>query len=225
VTLRRVFCSRATRSRPSRHVSRAIRSAELAKERLAAEVPELELIDPRSLVGRPGVHAADPTHLMIETRSIGLTGYQADDWLRDNHAIDFELVDHRLITPLFTFAHGEAEVERLVAALRALVDEHPDVGGETDVAPLPSRAELRTEQAMLPREAFFARSDNVKPSEASGRVSAELVTPYPPGIPALAPGEAITQPIVEYLEEIVAAGAFLEGAAEQSLDTFRVVAE
>ena len=78
---------------------------------------------------------------------------------------------------------------------------------------------------MLPREAFFACSDNVKPSEAPGRISAELVTPYPPGIPALAPGEAVTQPIVEYLEEIVAAGAFLEGAAEQSLDTFRVVAE
>jgi arginine decarboxylase len=204
---------------------RAIRSAELAKARIAAEVPELKVVDPRSLVGRPGVHQADPTHLMIETRSIGLTGYQADDWLRDNHAIDFELVDHRRITPLFTFAHGEAEVERLVTALRALVDEHPDVGGKPDIAPLPSRTDLRTEQAMSPRDAFFAHRDHVKPREAPGRVSAELVTPYPPGIPALAPGETITQPIVEYLEEIVAAGAFLEGAADQSLDSFRVVAE
>jgi arginine decarboxylase len=51
------------------------------------------------------------------------------------------------------------------------------------------------------------------------------VTPYPPGIPVVAPGELITQPIVDYLQEIVEAGAFLEGAADQSLDSFRVVAK
>jgi arginine decarboxylase len=64
----------------------------------------------------------------------------------------------------------------------------------------------------------------VKAREAEGRVSAELVTPYPPGIPVLAPGETITRPIVDYLEKIVAAGAFVEGATDQSLSEFRVVA-
>jgi hypothetical protein len=88
-------------------LDRAIRAAELPRERIAAEVPELEVVDLRTRVGRPGVAAADPTHLMIETRSIGLTGYQADDWLRDERSIDIELADHRRITPLFTFAHGE----------------------------------------------------------------------------------------------------------------------
>jgi len=206
-------------------LDRAIRAAELAEERIGTEVPELQLVSPRSLVGRPGVHAGDPTHLMIETRAIGLTGYQADDWLRDERCIDVELADHRRIIPLFTFAHGEPEVERLVAALRDLVDEHPDAGGDTDIAPLPARRELRTEQAVLPRDAFFSPAESVKPREARGRISAELVTPYPPGIPVLAPGEVVTNPIVDYLQEIVAAGGFLEGAADQSLDTFRVVAQ
>jgi arginine/lysine/ornithine decarboxylase len=205
-------------------LDRAVRAARLAKERLAAEVPALRMVDPRSLIGRPGVTSADPTHLMIETHSVGLTGYQADDWLRDERAIDVELADHRRIAPLFTFAHGEAEVERLVSSLRDLVDQHPDAGGEPDVAPLPSRAQLRTEQAMLPRDAFFAATEGVKPKDAPGRICAELVTPYPPGIPVLAPGELITEPIVDYLEEIVAAGGFLEGAADQALDSFRVVA-
>jgi arginine decarboxylase len=77
---------------------------------------------------------------------------------------------------------------------------------------------------MLPCDAFFARSERVRPGQAPGRISAELVTPYPPGIPVLAPGELITEAIIAYLEEIVAAGAFLEGAADQSLDSFRVVA-
>jgi arginine decarboxylase len=92
------------------------------------------------------------------------------------------------------------------------------------VAPLPSRRELRTEQAILPREAFFSKTELVRPRDAVGRVSAELVTPYPPGIPAVAPGEVYNQAIVTYLEEIVADGAFVEGAADQMLDKLRVVA-
>jgi arginine decarboxylase len=88
---------------------------------------------------------------------------------------------------------------------------------------VPSRADLRTEQAMLPRDAFFARTEQVKPSEAPGRISAELVTPYPPGIPAVAPGELYTEAIVDYLEELAAAGGFMEGAADQSLSKLRVV--
>src|SRR3954469_12443200 len=155
-------------------LDRAISAAQLAREKLAAEVPELKVIDTRSLVGRPGVAAADPTHLYIETRSVGLTGFQADDWLRDERAVDIELADHRRIIPLFTFAHGEPDVDRLVSALRDMVDEHPDVGGETDVATLPSRRDLRTEQAALPRDAFFAKTERVKPKDAVGRVSAEL---------------------------------------------------
>jgi arginine/lysine/ornithine decarboxylase len=89
---------------------------------------------------------------------------------------------------------------------------------------MPAGAELRTEQAMLPRDAFFSTTEQVKPKAATGRVSAELVTPYPPGIPVLAPGEVITETIVEYLEAFVAAGGFVEGASDQTLDRFRVVA-
>ena len=78
---------------------------------------------------------------------------------------------------------------------------------------------------MSPRDAFFAPTDTVKAKQAVGRVSGELVTPYPPGIPAVAPGELYNQAIVDYLEEIVAAGGFVEGASDQSLDTLRVVAD
>jgi arginine/lysine/ornithine decarboxylase len=125
---------------------------------------------------------------------------------------------------LVTYAHGEPEIDRLVHALRDLVDEHGDPGGETDVRPLPTRAELRTEQLMTPREAFFSASESVKPSDALGRISAELVTPYPPGIPVAAPGEVYNEAMIYYLGEIVAAGAFIEGAVDQSLDRLRVVA-
>jgi arginine/lysine/ornithine decarboxylase len=77
---------------------------------------------------------------------------------------------------------------------------------------------------MLPRDAFFARTESVTSKHAVGRVSAELVTPYPPGIPAVAPGEIYNEATVDYLKEIVAVGGFVEGASDQSLDTLRVVA-
>jgi arginine/lysine/ornithine decarboxylase len=205
-------------------LDRAVSSARLLRERLAAETPELQVVGTDRLGGLPGVVATDPTHVMIETASIGLTGFQADDWLRDERQIDVELVDHRRVMPLMTFAHGEAEVDRLVRALRDLVDERGKPREGTSVAPLPTRRDLRTEQAMIPRDAFFARTELVSPRDAIGRVSAELVTPYPPGIPAVAPGEVYSEAIVDYLEEVVANGAFVEGAADQALDKLRVVA-
>jgi arginine decarboxylase len=77
---------------------------------------------------------------------------------------------------------------------------------------------------MTPREAFFAQTEDVSPKDAVGRVSAEYVTPYPPGIPAVAPGELYTEENVDYLQAFVAAGGFVEGTADPSLGQLRVVA-
>src|SRR6202011_3477264 len=122
-----------------------IQSAELLRERLALDVPQLRVIAHSELARRPGVTGVDPTHVLIETAPVGLTGYQADDWLRENRQVDVELVDHRRIMPLITFAHGEQEIDRLVRALRDLVDEKGKPGAKADVRELPSRRELRTE--------------------------------------------------------------------------------
>jgi arginine decarboxylase len=64
-------------------LERAVDAARLMRERLAAEVPELRVIGVDELASRPGVTGVDPTHVLIETASVGLTGFQADDWLRD----------------------------------------------------------------------------------------------------------------------------------------------
>jgi arginine/lysine/ornithine decarboxylase len=135
-----------------------------------------------------------------------------------------ELADHRRLMPLLTFAHGEAEVDRLVRALRDLVDRCGRAGKDPDIGELPSRPDLRAQQRMLPRDAFFAPSELLATSDAVGRVAAELVTPYPPGVPVVAPGEVYNDAIVQYLQEFVAAGGFVEGAADSTLSKLRVVA-
>ena len=78
--------------------------------------------------------------------------------------------------------------------------------------------------AIPPREAFFARHDTVRREQSVGRVSAELVAPYPPGIPVLAPGEEITRDVLAALDEARAAGVRIAYAADPTLATLRVVA-
>src|SRR3954453_12737326 len=204
-------------------LDRALAAAALLRERIEREVPEVRVITTDELRARPGVIGVDPTHVLIETAPIGLTGYQANDWMRDERQVEVELVDHRRIMPLVSFAHGEPEVDRFVRALRDLVDA--EGGKHDDVPSFPSRPEIRVEQAMTPRDAFFAQSETVKPKDAVGRVSAELITPYPPGIPAVAPGEVYNEASLSYLEEMVGAGGFVEGASDPSLDSLRVVAQ
>lgn len=203
-------------------LERGITLSHRLRDRLAAAVPELTVIDPRQLRSRPGVTGVDPTHVLIETRSIGLTGYTAADWLRDNRQIDVELVDHRRLMPLVSFAHSEQDIDRLVSACRDLVDTH--ARGNGGAPRFPSRPQIRSEQVMLPRDAFFARTETVRFKDAAGRVSAALVTPYPPGIPAVAPGERYTEENIAYLEAFVEAGGFVEGAADPTLQKLRVVA-
>jgi arginine decarboxylase len=78
---------------------------------------------------------------------------------------------------------------------------------------------------MSPRDAFFARVEQVPVTDAAGRVAAEMVSPYPPGVPVLAPGERITQEVLDYLTSGVTAGMLIPDAADPSMETVRVVAD
>jgi arginine decarboxylase len=76
---------------------------------------------------------------------------------------------------------------------------------------------------MLPRDAFFAARETVPAGEAAGRICAEQITPYPPGIPVIIPGERITGELLYYLRSGLAAGMQLPDPADPSLGTIRVV--
>jgi len=77
---------------------------------------------------------------------------------------------------------------------------------------------------MSPREAFFSPSRAIPLAQASGEISTELVIPYPPGIPVLAPGEVITDEKVAYLDEGIAHGMYISGPADPRLKIIRVIA-
>ena len=77
---------------------------------------------------------------------------------------------------------------------------------------------------LSPRDAVFAAAVAKPLQDCAGEVSAEMVTPYPPGIPVLGPGEEISPEIVAYLREASATGLKVHGPEDRTLRTLRVVA-
>ncbi|MFF0307136.1 aminotransferase class I/II-fold pyridoxal phosphate-dependent enzyme [Streptosporangium sp. NPDC004379] len=166
----------------------------------------------------------DPLQIIIDISGLGPNGYHASDWLREHHRLNLHLSDHRRISVQLTHADDEQSAARLLTGLRDLA-EH---AGELPPGPsmvVPDPRELRLEQVMLPRDAFFGRVEQAPWREAAGRVSAEMLTPYPPGIPAAVPGERLTEAMLDYLRTGVDAGMVVPDAADPKVESVRVVAE
>jgi arginine/lysine/ornithine decarboxylase len=199
------------------------RTLELTR-RIRSEIdamPGLRVLE-EELLGAEASHELDPMHILIDVSELGISGYQAADWLRENPHIDVGLNDHRRIEATMSMADDDETTEHLKAALQQLIDESDQLPEPLPVA-LPTPNEIELETVMHPRDAFFGPVEVVPWAEAAGRVSAEQITPYPPGVPAVLPGERMTDGVLEYLKSGVAAGMVIPDAADASLETIRVV--
>ncbi|MFJ3582249.1 aminotransferase class I/II-fold pyridoxal phosphate-dependent enzyme [Streptomyces sp. NPDC090127] len=173
----------------------------------------------------PGLaYEFDPLPVVIDLSDLAITGYDAADWLRENHHIDMHLFDHRRLSAQLTHADDDDTAGLLLTALKDLASHAPRLRPAPQVS-VPAPENLRMEQAQLPRDAYFARTEDVPLESAAGRIAAEMVTPYPPGIPVVLPGERLTEPVLRYLRTGVDAGMNLPDAADSDLRTVRVVAD
>ncbi|MFJ8537214.1 aminotransferase class I/II-fold pyridoxal phosphate-dependent enzyme [Streptomyces sp. NPDC093591] len=196
-----------------------------ARTRTAIEaIDGFHVNDAKDFCG-PGLAVGfDPLPVVMDIGDLGTSGYRAADWLRTHHHLDAHLFDHRRISAQLTHADDEKTTARLLTALRELADHAGDLRHAPQVT-VPSPAGLRMDQILLPRDAYFSPHAKVPAAEAVDRIAAEMITPYPPGIPVVLPGERLTEPVLDYLVTGVAAGMFLPDAADRRLDTVRVVAE
>lgn len=165
----------------------------------------------------------DPLQVVIDLSPLGCSGYQAREWLHDHHSVDCHLADHRRIGLQLSFADGPETTSLVTSGLADLARNHHELPPRPAVA-VPDPRELRLPQEMSPREAYFAPVEDVPAAKAVGRICAEVITPYPPGIPAVLPGERLEQAVVDYLTTGVAAGMIIPDAADQHLASFRVAA-
>ncbi len=174
-------------------------------------------------VGRPGVAGWDPLRLCIDVRATGRTGYEVADALRQAYDVQPELATQATIVFVLGAAQSASDLERLGGDLDEIVKRVTVAGsGEALTRPL---AALENEMVVSPRDAFLGEAEQVPVDDAVGRVSCESIAGYPPGIPALLPGERITAETVAYLRELVASGARLHGASDPDFGTIHVLSE
>jgi arginine/lysine/ornithine decarboxylase len=185
-------------------------------------IPDLQVLDDE-LIGVEASHDLDCLQVLMDLSSTGTSGYQAADWLRANKHVDIGMSDHRRILATLSFADDTSTTDRLVDALWSWRKAARDFDPPAPIT-LPSPPDIELESVQLPRDAFFGPVEMVPTDKASGRVAAEQITPYPPGIPAVVPGERLNDAVIDYLRSGVAAGMNLPDPADPSMNMIRVVA-
>jgi arginine decarboxylase len=182
----------------------------------------LDVLDER-MIGRAGVFDYDPMRLAVDIRGIAATGYELAPMLREIGDINLELYGQNVVVAVFGLGERELpEAARLVDALAeavARVGLDPSGASASFAAP-PPWGEL----AMTPREAFLGAQEVVPADAAAGRIAAESLATYPPGIPNVLPGERLTAETLAYIRRTLDLGGSVRGASDRLLRTVRVVA-
>jgi lysine decarboxylase len=184
------------------------------------EIPGLDVLDER-MVGRPGVAGWDPMRLGIDVRGTGSSAQRL--WKAAFHVseIDLELYSGNVVVAIFGVGEPTEEAgERLVAGLRTAVAELVETPGKPDekLAPAPPWGEL----VLTPREAFLGPQEVIPFEAAAGRIAAEGLAAYPPGIPNVLPGERLTADTLDFIRDSLDHGGYVRGSSDRELKTLRV---
>lgn len=185
-----------------------------------AEIPGLTVFGDRHLTGPgTGLHQRDATKLLIGTQGLATDAADVLARLNRGHGVQPELAGAGHILCITTIGNTDADMDRLVDGFAAVAREvgqrvrPPEVDGVLDVTP---------EIVLTPREAFFADVETVALTAAAGRIAAEPITPYPPGIPLVMPGERLSVDVVDALSALRTGGNPIS-AADPTLEHVTVV--
>jgi len=172
------------------------------------------------IIDNDAVFDFDITKLSINTRDIGLAGIEVYDILRDEYGIQVEFGDLGNILAIVSAGDRAMEIERLVSALYEIKRLY-----SKDPAGMYDHNYINPEVVYTPQKAFYSRKKRLPIKESKGMISGEFVMAYPPGIPVLAPGERITEEIVNYILYAKEKGSLLMGPEDMSLENINIVEE
>lgn len=162
----------------------------------------------------------DPTKLTVNVTRSGMSGYEVEKILREEYHIQVDCSDPYNLIAIMGIGSDRSDVDALVNALTA-IDKKYRGKEKISLLNIPS---LSTEMVMMPRDVFLQhRVKRVPLSKAAGHISAQTLTPYPPGIPVLIPGERISSEICEYLLDLVSNDIRISGQETDTLRTIKVV--
>ncbi len=207
----------ATRGREL--LSVAMMLAEDARHKISA-IPGLMCFG-KEILSQPGAYQLDVTKLCVHVNGLGFTGYQVARRLNEKFKIQVEYSDLDKILLIVSIGNTERDIRRLLTALEA-------ISRSAKQEKIAIEFHLRfpdefPKVVMSPREAVFSPTKKVSLGEAVNKISAEVFSPYPPGIPLLNPGERISAEILEYLQELQQRGGRVQGQSDPELRTIKIV--
>ncbi|WP_409341169.1 aminotransferase class I/II-fold pyridoxal phosphate-dependent enzyme [Paenibacillus sp. MBLB4367] len=199
---------------------KAIRLAQYARSQIN-EIPGLACFG-EDILGTEATYSFDPTKVCVHVRHLGLTGYDVENWLRDEYNIEVELSDMYNILCLVTPGDEKEQIDILLEALRKLASLHQNVSeiNELNIV-IPEIPHL----SLSPRDAFYGDTETVPFQESAGRIIAEFIYVYPPGIPILLPGEVVSQDNIDYITDHVKVGLPVKGPEDRSVQQVKVIVE
>ncbi len=201
-------------------LDQAIRLADEARQRFR-QVPGLGVVGQEIADRSPGLLMQDPTKIVLTLAGTGADGQQVADLLEEN-GLRLEFADRDTFCPVITLADTPDTDDFMVTEIIRGIEGHR--GPPREVVPITAWT-LEPDTAMSPRDAFFADHERVPAAEAVGRIAAETAAPYPPGVPALAPGERIHAATLAALQAEAASGTRIAYCGDPSLQTVLVVSE
>lgn len=172
------------------------------------------------LINGDTVYDFDATKLSINTLNVGLAGIEVYNILRDEYDIQVEFGDVGNILAYISVGDSQRNLERLVSALAEIRRIY-----KKDKAGMLQYEYINPEVAVAPQEAFYADKEALALEKSGGRICSEFVMAYPPGIPILAPGERITEEILDAIEYLKDKGCFLTGPEDMEIKNLNVLKE
>ena len=174
----------------------------------------------RELIDGDAVYDFDTTKLSIFTRATGLAGIEVYDILRDDYDIQTEFGDIANLLAYVSVGDRPKDIERLVAALAEICRNY-----RKDPSKTLKMEYIDPVVVCGPQDAFYAEKESLPIQETKGRICAEFVMCYPPGIPILAPGEEITDEILTYIRYAKKKGCQITGPEDMSIQRLNVMTE
>lgn len=197
-------------------VAKVVRNADYAREEIAKIGGYYAFAD--ELVNGGDIYAFDKTKLSVHTRDIGLAGIEVYDYLRDCYDIQIEFGDIGNILAYISAGDMWKDIERLVSAMAEVKRRF-----SRDKAGMLKHEYIEPRVELSPQAAFYGEQRSVPIETSAGRISGEFVMCYPPGIPILAPGEMITEEILDYISYSKERGCVLTGAEDMNTERIRVM--
>ncbi len=183
------------------------------------EIRGLSVFTEEELFNIPGTAEIDPLKILIGVKGISLSGEQLAKILGQEYAIQVELAAPDYILAMMSMFHSAGDWNLLYKALEEIAGKYPGKEREQEYIPVPPEPEL----SLIPRTAYFSNTAEVDFSCCRGKISAEVIAPYPPGIACLLPGEVISDNMYEYLEYLKKSKIPLYGPGDSSLTRVKII--